>query len=506
MCILRQSIYLLKYINISGDNQRIDEKRIWLDRRLISKITGISFPTYQLYFDEALLNIKSGYVCFSEELETLDSSQFLLKTTINSNWFKQFLNLSLDNLYPLDRFTILIAIWIVGVKSGHQALEQLMSDLTDQIIHEEANSCDREELLQLSQLGSFWLSYHKRYKATTKQADLFSQNVYDEADQSSYIDSIVSSSSESVYLAHTNSDAKQDESDNSTQLVDLRRKLRKVIDNELLNGIDCLVCGHQPSKLLEPLSTNSCLSCHNGPVEHCSISYRPLDLFNIKSLMSFRANLSGLVVISANEWARKMIEPNLALKLSRFMQVSQEDQVAERIDISENFERLTVIRRSSQSDSSDEEKCTLSSDEDATAPNEKALIQDSYLNIIESYALSNHSKRLISSELSESLKMLKFVKPDCSMSLPLFSPDLLVMDSLENSIRISIVASNNLFASGSLWSCSARSLISQLLVGCGRMFTSVELVGLGQGALNEFSCPICKCQLNQVLSLCDFME
>lgn len=552
-----------------------------------------------------------------------DEEERLSNRIFSSSWFKEFINNNLSKAYPLSRFTVLIAIWIISVDCSHKVLEQLTGELIDQIYHEEANSNNEEELLQLTQVGSFWVTYHKKYTATLRQVNL--SQIYDDNDNGeisshdntseslSPSSSSLASSNSSVSLLHGHhnlgetllTDEGKDEDndgDNSLQ-VDLKFKLKQLINEELLHGIKCIICSYEPTELFEPLNTNSCPKCANQkPVERCSISYRPLELVCFNSLMKFKPNIRKLVLVSPNEWARYIIAPKLAclrigLKLaknedndqtfSEFKQHQQKEgeqqQVVERVVVAGNYERLTVIRGgdinqarqkvdkkedsddssstpfspssslSSSSTSSSlakEENQDSLSDDDGQDEDEKEDEDeeetknkfdrrmkrrkskkkkkkvtgnqrsdgDTYISILENYikVRLKHSDNRIggrkigrytnSSSLSETIEMFKTVVSNNSSNttiLPVCLTDLLIMDTNHDNVdggrmmfKLALVTSNNkLFESGSLWSCSNRSLISKVRLGCGSVFSSLELVRLGsQSGSNEFTCPLCYCQ------------
>lgn len=616
---------------------------LWLDKSYVNNFRSksSSFPVYRIdVINKALLSLSNDnqfskptklanhLKILVENLPDEDEERERLSNQIfSSNWLKEFINNNLSKEYPLSRFTVLVAIWIISVDCNHRVLDQLTGELIDRIYHEEANSNNEEELLQLTQVGSFWVTYHKKYKATLRQVNL--SQIYDDNDNgeisshddntSESLSSSPSSSSESsnssVSLFHNNrhnlgktslnEDVKDDDNgrQETSSQVDLRFKLRQLIDEELLHGIKCIICSYEPSELFEPLNTNSCPKCANQkPVERCSISYRPLELVCFNSLIKFKPNISKLVLVSPNEWARYIIAPKLAslrigLKLAKteedeqtfsnnfkHQQQEQQQQVGECVVVAENYERLTVIRGGDinqvrkkvdkKEDNEDESSSTpLSSSSSLSSSRSSLLVKeenqdsssdegededeneegeeeeeeeerknkldrrmkrrksrrrkkkvtgnqrvdgDTYISILENYIKIRlkHSDNRIgsrigrhtnSSSLSETIEMFKMVLSNNTTILPICMTDLLIMDTNHDNVdggrmmfKLALVTSNNkLFESGSLWSCSNRSLISKVRLGCGSVFSSLELVRLGLqsgGGSNEFTCPLCDCQ------------
>lgn len=165
--VLRQSIHLLKSINRpDGSTHQVGD---WLFKSNLQRVADIGFPKHLIDFDKTgLRQSKTGsYIDIGANLlrlsETTDRSYSGISETLGSSWFRQFAERSLIESYPLDRFTILVGVWQVAVECGHRPLEQLISQLVDQLAHEESNSMNEEELLNLSQVGSFWVTYHKHW-------------------------------------------------------------------------------------------------------------------------------------------------------------------------------------------------------------------------------------------------------------------------------------------------------------------------------------------------------
>lgn len=638
----------------SEDQEESQKSRydLWLDKSYINPLRpkNHSFPVYCIN-DISKSLVKLGKNQISRPTKVVDQVKSFgnqsidsnltggrLETIFSSNWFKEFIYEKLSKGYPLSRFTILVSIWIIAVDCNHKILEQLISELIDQIYHEEANSNNEEELLQLTQVGSFWVTYHKKYEATIRQLNL--SQAYDngnddddddDGERSSFDDDVIgvdlsssssSSSNSSVSLFDSSSliERKRNVDDDNIinetggceediatkSMVDLRSKLRRLIDDEFLHGVKCIICSYEPSELFEPLNTSFCPKCFNlKPVERCSISYRPLELVCLKSLMNFKPNISKLILVSPNEWARYLIAPKLATlridsKLAkskavvataiasasasanydyddqtvgnkRQQQQQRQQQIGENVVVAENYERLTVIRGDinqvrqkvgSKDDGDDEEvesstsSTTTSSPTSSRSSSPSSLLQkddslsygdknkfsrrerrrqrrkkkmtgdnqrmddDTYISILENHMKVRFKRKFSqdktsirgightnSSSLSETIELFKMISVakvgatnKCQDTLlPLCLTDLLIMDTSHDGrmLKIALVTSSNkLFESGSLWSCLNRSSISKLRLGCGSVFTSLELTRLGSQSLanNEFSCPHCECQ------------
>lgn len=624
--ILRQSIFLLNYINESPNSvEELDENYksqydLWLDKSYTDSLRqqNQGFAVY-LVNDISKFLIKlnnnnqisrpSKIVDLLKSHESLIDSGSLdgrLGNVISSEWFQEFITDNLSKGYQLSRLTILVAIWIIAVDCHHKVLEQLIGGLIDQIYHEEANSNSEEELLQLRQVGSFWVTYYKKHEATIRQMN--SSQTYDDNDdgeRSSFDDdatSVDSSSNSSVSLFNNSGvierginvdnniindeTMKRDQEDAfSESIVGLRSRLRRLIDDEVLHGVKCIICLYEPTELFEPLNTSFCPKCSNlKPVERCSISYRPLELVCLDSLMSFKPNITKLILVSPNEWARYLIAPKLAalrrisLKSAKSAESAatsanvgddiqkvgierqEQQQVGEHVVVTENYERLTVIRgdtnqarqkmmdredddegendksssssidsSSSASSSSSRTSSLLLQENDSLTYEDKnkfarrvrrkkkltgnqRMDGDTYISTLENYmkvrlrkqypqdktSRISHTNSSSSSETIEMFKIISTTNNNCNSLLPVCLTDLLIMDTSHDGrmLKIALVTSNNkLLESGSLWSCSNRSPISKLRLGCSSVFTSVELTRLSsQSSSNEFICPHCECQ------------
>lgn len=153
--LFRKSIYLLKWMNHQGskaDKISNSKKELWLNTGVSSLMTRVAgFPIYEIDIANALVRPNKSYdgLTISQMLDDLSSSAELgsnqhgpLVNSLSSSWFKRFVSTTLKMPYPVERFTILIAIWIVGAECNHEPLEQLIGELVDQIYHEETNSCN----------------------------------------------------------------------------------------------------------------------------------------------------------------------------------------------------------------------------------------------------------------------------------------------------------------------------------------------------------------------------
>lgn len=193
--ILRKSVYLLCSINLphpspdtytgsdgaaeatgsgASGNQRellLDKSRVELDRIEQSGLpiflinTGRNLASHSPATGSSSVPL-SGHTSVTSPSTptTATTTDKLRNTRLDTDWFRHFLAKSFRQRYPVDRLPVLVAIWQVAVRAGHRTLERLIGELVDQVAHEEANSCAEEELLQLSQPGSFWLTWCKRYR------------------------------------------------------------------------------------------------------------------------------------------------------------------------------------------------------------------------------------------------------------------------------------------------------------------------------------------------------
>lgn len=499
---------------------------LFLDRRNMIRVIGIGFPTFRL--NDLCNAVQSESYQDPNDLDALlkiRGKQGPLYSVLSSEWFMNFRLHILNRPYPIERFTVLISIWIIGVECRHKPLEQFIGEMVDQIYHEEANSCNEEEFMQLTQIGSFWLSYHKRYKTNFSQS-IYTENQFegeeDENDDGSRVsdgsDYNLSSSSHSISsLVLTSGDdnlrdhSAMNNGRDYSSFNDSRFKLRKIINLELLYGSQCLVCNHKPNQPFEMIRMDSCSSCGNRyNIEYCSLSYKPLPLFSLASLMKFRPKLRSLIFLSPNEWVRFIIRPQMSVNLAIV-----ENESTERVDISETFEKLTIIRATGSS----ERKNSIDHDDNNDRDDDDDVIsmeQDSdYLKLLKKYSKSadiiGRTSKDSDRRFSESIQMINFSEPAYASELPLCSSDLLLTDYEpldERFLKVRFIASNSFLEAGCLWQCVARSTVSRLPFGCGRLFNSLELIRSGKAEEDtlsrSFKCPFCKLiQLSKVNSLYD---
>lgn len=551
---LRQSIALLKTLNLAkyAACSHKHDGYWWLDRKDISRTSGIGFPKYVIDLKELRRKIGTSVDSVTppslvDRLTRLEipgnrnSSGATLFNQLRSKWFIEFVEDTLARAYPLDKFTILMAICIISVECNHKTLEQLLGELIDQIFHQETNSCNSEELMQLTQVGSIWLSHRKRYLVTSRQqtsASVSEQNSDDEDELQTSCSSSSSLSSSSAAappppesLSSNGSPAAKTSQREcpSGRLMDLRAELRKLIDHELLFGVECRLCGREPSgNLLEPIKLAACPGCSLASppaaslAAHCSISHEPVELIALESLVRvLPASLEQLLVVTPNEWARQLL--SVASQLGAFPARARRQKTgtrAERLDISENFERLTVLRAQRQdgatsgagsdetSDDSDARSSTSGGDQGAPAG---ATTDDQCARLLGPFMRHRLKAQAAAGQLragaSESVKLIKWLGAGAAGSrgpagrlLAVCSSDLLVADSLDNLVRLQLVAgsagslappagaarwqpSTSGAGKGPLWGASAqpilacrmRSPTSQLMLGCGRLFRPLEL-------------------------------
>lgn len=591
--VLYQSIYLLKHLGTK--TARCDEQQVWLHGNAISRLPGIGFPRYIINLNGLRENSSTSdntkCSTISGQLQSMGSKMNINLSTsspnrrnskdwlieqISSNWFVQFVEINLESkeFYPLDRFTILIAIWLVASECGHKIGEYLLSELVDQTHHQESNSCKLDELMQLTQVGSFWLSHKKRFTVTFKhpisrQSIALDENDDEEEKEEEEEDAHAISSDE---LSGANSDDSLSKSDkpqskrpqSSYSPVDLRAKLRAIMDQELLFGVECFICGHQPSgDPFEPLKSQ-CRKCFVSLLTgsmHCSISYEPFHLIPLASLFSLSQlkGINRLLVLTPNELVKWLIRLKGALGpvssahrrpssggATKQSVVAHREPV-ERLDITEHFERLTMIR----APAAIEQESEFEEERDNNTPpldddDDDGLSQ--CLMLVERFmvARAKNGRRTESSLLSssrqwtsESAQIIRFAMGQLDIAssssssslandmLAVCLADLLVCDSLDDGDhnQSSIITDVRLIVGGYrggerrlLWACRARSPLSQLMLGCGRLFSSFQLIrATGQRADQHSGqsfafgahrpivsapaiviCPHCKCQLIEV--------
>jgi hypothetical protein len=331
---------------------------------------------------------------------------------VGSDWFRGQLHTIWETLQQsMDKFSILVALWIVAVECRHGAAEHLIGELVDQLHHQEANSCQLDELMQLTQVGSFWLSYKKRYVVTLKHDQAVQAlSKYDQGDDDDDEDD--DDDDDDQLLSEIDQDERVQKQGHQDQAVgggpatgvnglpsspmaghkqDWGAQLRAIIDDELLYGRRCLLCDRQPSgDLLEPIKLSACADCGlefwpltgTGPAARpnnlfCSLSFQPINWLPLESLLAAcerirptaRPNWSRLVAVTANEYGQQVLRAiRLVDERLLFVSSSQDGATSsplpgsdhsnqlmgERIDISDRFERLTVLRSRALDDDEDE--------------------------------------------------------------------------------------------------------------------------------------------------------
>jgi len=476
----RKCLYIIKRGNIEPSTNQIDVKT-WVDRTEIKRTMGLGFPIYTMNIDSSSERRSSvnERVTGTDVTDASPQSNDVLR----SSWFRDFSEAIMSRAYPIDRFTVLIALAIIGVRCQHLTLEQLIGELVDQMVHEEANSCMEDELMQLRQVGSFWLSYRRRFQVLFNCSSLEQTEDCFEIDGSESL-STASSSPGRVLSNHLSKETE----------LELRSGLRSLINEELINGSTCPLCQFKPAELLQSLRFYSCPGCNKPPL-YSSITFAPLQLFSLDSLLIRQPNLRSIIIISPNEWSHHLLKFNDP-KTSRR---SAEVVVSEVICLSESVQRLTVVREPRPG----EDKSNLASDDDDGLWAEQFL--DPELNLILRKSI-NMPTKMDAKRASISLRLLSAAAPSC-ISLALCSSDVLIMDSVSNkktnscSLKLLISLMND--NKSDLWTCSGRSPISGLMFGCGRLFTGLELVSSGQDETSGRACLICKCQLSRVYSLFD---
>ena len=586
-----------------------------------------------------------------------------LMNEYRSSWFAKFTQCLLLEPYHLDRFSIFVSLWIIGVQCGHAQLEQLMCELCDQIFHQETNSCQLEELMQLTQAGSFWVTHRKRFQASLKRGSfspslgllLDEENLNelvsdeeeeeeeeeeDEEDQSEESkdreevhelggESVGRSVSLLAWLTSGDDGAKRASNlgdkfgpIGEMKRLDLALRLRRQIERELLLGDQCVLCGREPSgQLLEPVQWGHCVECGLelwGAI-YCSCSFRSFPLVSMHNLASISA-ASRLEIVSPGEWALRALEAVDQIAVSGGSEsaklgarpktsgdrASEETEITgERIELTDKFERLTVIRNSSHSSTDDEDQdqdgssaATKSNDDSPPPPGgsptgstdetSEASLGEQELDNFEGGTLGakvisgrrpggllrqfmQQKARLAAGAkqpssgcdwrpnpaASETLQMVDFVR--CSMSsgrqvggkpservLCVLASDLMICSdsidrhhlqlSIHTSRRLGVLSTDHQQQSAArrrqvnkmtssdllidydlLYACLSRSSSSQLLLGCGRFYSQVEILRTtGQGvemlrlfdkqshlanclpegpASSDIKCPHCHCHL-----------
>lgn len=470
--VLRQSIYLLSSVSSQRSQRRSENgnKRFGIQKTSFERLNRVGFPLLSVDLSGFDLHkvVEKDNSKLVEKLNLLmkreDQSEKAahLMQAFQSNFFQRFVKETLEVCYPVTRFAVLVAIWQVAAESGHREVGQIMAELVAELAHEEVNCATEEDLMRLTQLGSVWLSEQRSFRASAK-----SQPINEEP------------SEEDRFYA-------QDDDDDSTvdshlqSGLDLRASLRRLIDVELLRARQCPVCGFESGELLSSVSSDSCLRCNRGAVERCSISYKPLQMLSLECLLWSHPKVSSFTLISASEWAQFM------MRTSNQSSDEQDDneETAEKLQVSSTFERLTFsdVDTSSQS-------------EDGQSPE-----VDNYETVLSSF-LRNLNEPIGGS--SQSWLMHQHLRTKDQTSLLLCAEDIFVLNPNDELLDVRMQLNfGNLFASGSIWRCWTRSEISKLQLGCSRIFTSVELIRERlTDSLGEFLCPFCGLELIQMLSL-----
>lgn len=474
-CTLRQSIALLKQFQVQSSSTNSES---WIDRGHIRCTRSISFPTYHLTTNQITIqrldNTPTSQLIDQYKSTELETRFPKCEELILSQWFAEFLSSTLEEPYPLDRFSILVSILIIANECGSEDCVSYINELIDQIYHEEVSSLNEDDLMQLRQTGSFWFSHYKRYKVTIKQkSDQFKKlNQSDSLDSDSELDSL----------------------DSRAALIldqgkhDWKASLRKIINEELMFGVRCTDCNFKPDELFGPVNRRSCPNCGlEDSTEKCSLSLKPLELISL-GILKTKQPVEQLTLLSPSSWLRQMVSIKLKPKLQQFSDLHK-TEISERVDISKNFERLTMIRSQNNTNSG---KCDngLSSDEEEGS---LTMQDDNDYQILLRRFMKNRSKQVLTVDETDSIQMLKFIKDfNYVKNLPLLLSDFLLMDQHDNRVKLCLIKSNNLLEHGSLWCCQERSAISELVHGCRRIFCSLELVRLGQNTLvSGFTCPFC---------------
>lgn len=553
--ILRRAIHLLTFINQREQRSNGSEsgsqnggareeesspgQHLWIEPSLDTesmKSSGADFGTYTIQLEASgepagkplaehdirwLIRRLDELSKRNDESTTIRNDSKLVHTLCRPAVRSILLQQCLVEGNQFGRFTIMVALWIVAIHAGHTSLEHLISELVDQIFHEETNSLDLDELLSLSQLGAFWLSHHKRFSANTKVRagpHLDSTDLED-----NQFDSCNSTSSSSPPLSDFpelqtsgNQQARLSLADQS-----LGAKLRRIIDDELLIGVACPACGHRPAEahsageLLLPVKRDYCTKCrHRHSAHRCAISFRPIQIIGLESLLAIaKQNTSqnermSLIVVSAGEWARACLRAN-SKRLKLF--AAPEGLGGEQIEVTEKFERLTVVRdeewQCEDIISETEEQLSDSASEPPGQNEQYVKLLDTFMGQRCNRQKSNFSRQLVGSHeritfsqrASESLLMIGSIRGRKNLiKLPVCAVDLLQLDSTSTSannfIRLCVAGTDDL-ADNQLWRCCMRSSISQVMLGCGRLYLALELVRSGQSMQSQFTCPTCEIHL-----------
>lgn len=548
--VLRRAIHLLAFINqrqwqelnsselkSQQHEEHSSDQDLWLepggaDMQPLAKSSGVGFGTFSIQLNSAckrshnptaehdirwLIKRLDELAKRDDESPPICNGSKLAGTLCGPTVRTKLLGQGLACGYPLERFTVMVGLWIVALEAGHANLEQLVSELVDQLHHEEASSLDVDELLSLSQLGSFWLSRHKRFSASTKtrsEAHLDRDDDLEDTELDSCSSSASSEASEQQSLDGARTKRKLSLADHS-----LGAKLRRIIDDELLIGVVCPVCGqwpygdaHSAGELLLPVKRDYCTKCrHRHSANRCAISFRPIQIISLESILAMTMQSSSLaeqpalVVVSAGEWARACLRASS--KQSELL-AAPGGSGGEQIEVTEKFERLKVIRDSDRWC----EDITTGAEEQQPEEDQS----EQYVKLLDTFMSrracgnrqrSNHSQQLVGRQdritygqrVSESLLMIGSICGQKNpIKLPVCAVDLLQLDSTStpanNFIRLCVAGTDDL-ADDQLWRCCMRSNISQVMLGCGRLYLALELIRSGCSKPAQFTCPYCQIHL-----------
>lgn len=539
MDILRHSMNLLRPKKLQSMAEPF-----WFDQAKVARMPEIGLPVYKLNVCDQLNFIEP--VKSDDDMKPPKTRHLFnhmaskLFSQLESPWFEQFSTRVLLASYPVDRFTLLVAVWLVGHQCGHHQLESLMSELVDAVHHQEANSCNEEQLLQLDQIGSVWVTYRRRYCAmqfsNSSLASATSNSEWTEQGENGYDNNSNSSSSNDD---DDDSDSFKGRSSSSISAgLDKPSvaKLRRQIDIELgLSGNNdkCLLCGHERGQQLsggglgKALEIQRCQKCHYDRwQECCAISQKSLQLASVNSVLSSKQTLSSLMLVQPAEWLRHLVKIRQPMSSIISDNQSTNDNnrraASERIDISENFQRLTLIRSDDEEDESkDDGSGSIGSDQsDGSISSSKPDLATTinYKQVLTNFMASRvmHPRRLISAKTgnaSESLQMLRHTIADrdheltTATTLVVNALDLLLSDQIQLDKRQSepVELCLRLSRAGRIWACASRSEFVQLPLGCGRKFDSLELVKLTGVKLDAPSskpvCPFCGSLLSEITSV-----
>lgn len=434
------------------------------------------------------------------------SEGYLLDPLNGIEWFTQFIS-RLDIKYEMERFAIWMAIFIIARECNHEQVQSISAEMFEQTFHQETNSGIAEDMLQLRQLGSITLSYYKRFS----DAPMF-KNMHTGLGEA----------------------AIEDEDDDLMGTVskddNLHSILRRILDTELLKGEECEVCRHQPSEVLEPLKWSCPNGCRYGRKGvlidlYCSISFRRVEIVPFSALARLQPQIKRIILLSSSEWARKFV---LQIRDKQSDQIDPRDNlvVEERIDISSKFQRLTMLRRRS-GPGNDNEQDDSDSDDDSSiestgvARSEEQSVSASDLQIFNQFIKSSERRRTgiihgaLDQELSESVKVIRFLTEDSNVgTVPLCLDELYVGDSIHSCsvIALYVHVRRSLWSHGKIWHCHRRSQVSNLMIGCGRYYQSVELTLTGNGSMSgsnyasQVKCPNCGQDLDVLTRLSEVLD